>query len=105
MLRTLSLALGLTVLIGPCVALAQYTSGVEHVGERGTSFLASPFFAAFDPAPQTPRPPIYRYPVTPPPGRCRWERQLFAPNGAPLLDQSGRPVREYIIAPCQRPPY
>ncbi|MGD9950000.1 MAG: hypothetical protein AB7U29_16205 [Desulfobulbus sp.] len=105
MLRKISLAFGLSVLINPCVTLGQYTSGVEHVDNRGAAFLASPFFAAFDPAPQTPRPPIYRYPIPPPPGKCRWERQLLAPNGTPLLDQSGQPVREYITGPCGRPPY
>jgi len=98
-------ALCLGILISPTLVHAHYTSGVEHLDERGAAFLASPFFAAFDPTRRTPPPMIYRYPVTPPQGKCRWERQLFAPNGMPLLDASGQPVREYIVAPCERPSY
>lgn len=105
MLHTFSLALGLVVLITPCSVLAQYTSGVEHVGERSVSFLASPFFAAFDPTTQRGQSVTTRSPTTPSPGMCRWERLILTPNGSPVLDQSGQPLREYMIAPCDRPPH
>ena len=105
MTRIFFAALGLSMLISPSPVCAHYTSGVEHVDSRGAAFLASPFFAAFDPTRRTAPPLIYRYPVSPPQGKCRWERQLIGPNGMPLRDATGQPVREYIIAPCERPPY
>jgi len=105
MLRPFFVTLGLSILISPALVQAHYTSGVEHVDKRGAAFLASPFFAAFDPSQRTPSPLIYRYPITPPQGKCRWERQLIGPDGMPLRDTAGQPVREYIIAPCERPPY
>ena len=92
------------VLTAPLAAQA-YTSGVEHVGEDTASFLASPFAAAFDPAPQMARPPVYSTPVHTPPGQCRWERQILDRYGRPVLDQRGQPLREYTIGPCWRPPY
>jgi hypothetical protein len=83
-----------------------YTSGVEHLGERTADFLASPFVAAFDPAPavETLWPPITLYPPPVPPGMCRWERQVLDSYGRPLLDQNGHPLREYTIGPCDVPP-
>lgn len=130
------IALAATVVLTAPIAVLAYTSGVEHVGEDTASFLASPFaaafdpaplaprppmrphaggntasflsspfVAAFDPAPRVPRPPVYQYPVEPPPGMCRWERQILDHYGRPLLDPSGRPLREYTIGPCWRPPY
>ena len=135
MILALHLAAVLAVPLAPTASLA-YTSGVEHIGEDGASFLASPFAAAFDPAPQVPRPPmhpqggdnaaaflaspfaaafdptprmarppVYGYPVQPPPGQCRWERQILDRYGRPVLDQHGQPLREYTVGPCWRPPY
>ena len=133
----LVLHLAVSVVLTAPIAPLAYTSGVEHLGEDTTSFLASPFAAAFDPAPQVPRPPmrphggdnnatsflaspfaaafdpapqearppVYTYPVQPPPGQCRWERQILDRSGRPVLDQHGQPLREYTIGPCWRPPY
>lgn len=105
MLKKTILVLTLAALPISLTAEAHYTSGVEHVDERAASFLSSPFMAAFDPAPQRPRPPIYSYPIEPPPGMCRWERQILDRYGRPVLDQYGQPMREYTIGPCWRPPY
>lgn len=133
---TLALYLAAVIILTAPIAAQAYTSGVEHVGEDTTSFLASPFaaafdpthqgtrppmhpqagedtasflsssfVAAFDPAPQVPRPPVYQYPVQPPPGMCRWERQVLDRSGRPVIDPAGRPLREYTIGPCWRPPY
>ena len=104
MLKQTMLALGLIVAatpLAPSAGLAHYTSGVEHLGERTASFLASPFVAAFDPAPQSYQPPV----AAVPPGMCRWERQVLDAYGRPMVDQSGQPRREFTIAPCQHPPY
>lgn len=60
-------------------------------------FLASPFAAAFDPMPATPRQPL-------PPGMCRWERYLLGPDGRVLLDAFGRPLKEVTVGPCLAPP-
>lgn len=76
-----------------------------HGGDNAASFLASPFVAAFDPAPQLAHPTVYSSPVQPPPGQCRWERQILDRAGRPVLDQHGQPLREYTIGPCWRPPY
>jgi len=85
-------------------AWSQYSSGVEHVGERTASFLASPFVAAFDPAPLAPR--LQVDPSGPlPPGMCRWERFVLDSSGRPILDQYGRPLKEYAIGSCLAPPY
>ena len=131
-----TLHLTATIALAAPITVLAYTSGVEHVGEdtasflaspfaaafdpapqavrppmhpyggdNAASFLASPFVAAFDPAPQVPRPPVYQYPVQPPPGMCRWERQVLDRSGRPVLDPAGRPLREYTIGPCWRPPY
>ena len=89
----------------PSTALSQYTSGIEPVGERTASFLASPFVAAFDPAPLAYPPPVYVSPPQAPPGMCRWERIVLDNNGRPVLDQSGKPLKEYAIGSCQHPPY
>ncbi|ADW18655.1 hypothetical protein Despr_2517 [Desulfobulbus propionicus DSM 2032] len=90
----------------PAAAYGPYSSGVEHVGERTASFLASPFVAAFDPSPGAARHgrPIYLSPPPVPPGMCRWERQVLDQFGRPVLDQYGQPLREYTIAPCLTPP-
>lgn len=85
-------------------AWGQYTSGVEHVGERTASFLASPFMAAFDPAPVLYRPPLAPYPTDLPPGMCRWERFILDSSGRPLFDPNGNPRKEYTIGPCTHPP-
>lgn len=131
-----ALHLAVSVVLTAPLAAQAYTSGVEHVGEdtasflaspfaaafdpapqvvrppmhpqggnNGAAFLASPFVAAFDPAPQMARPPVYSTPVQPPPGQCRWERQILDRYGRPVLDQRGQPLREYTIGPCWRPPY
>lgn len=108
MLKQTMLTLGLIVAatpMAPSAGLAHYTSGVEHLGERTASFLASPFVAAFDPAPQSYQPPVAAVPPQVPPGMCRWERQVLDAYGRPMLDQYGHPLREFTIAPCQRPPY
>jgi len=85
-------------------ALGHYSSGVEFVGERTASFLASPFVAAFDPAPLAPR--LQVDPSGPlPPGMCRWERFVLDSSGRPILDQYGRPLKEYAIGSCLAPPY
>ena len=44
----------------PSTALSYSASGVELVGERTAAFLASPFAAAFDPAPLAYPPPRMR---------------------------------------------
>jgi hypothetical protein len=79
-------------------AWGHYTSGVEHVGERTASFFASPFVAAFDPAPLAPYPPDL------PPGMCRWQRFILDSNGRPLFDPSGNPLKESTVGPCTKPP-
>jgi len=85
-------------------AWSQYSSGVEHVGERTASFLASPFVAAFDPAPLTPRFSTSASVPAVPPGMCRWERTVLDNSGRPVLDHFGRPVKEYAIGSCLTPP-
>lgn len=81
-------------------------SGGQSVGSNLGEFLASPFVAAFDPAPVEPR---LRFdsatsaPV-PPPGLCRWERTVLDGFGRPILDRYGRPVKEYAIGSCVAPP-
>jgi hypothetical protein len=89
--------------IGP-TAWAEYSSGVEHMDERTASFLASPFVAAFDPVPLEPRLQVDAPVPPPPPGMCRWERTVFDGHGRPVLDRSGRPVKEYAIGSCVTPP-
>lgn len=88
----------------PSTASCHYSSGVEQVGERTSSFLASPFVAAFDPAPLVPR--LQAGPFMPevPPGMCRWERTVLDSNGRPVLDRYGRPLTEYTIGSCLYPP-
>lgn len=100
------LALALLATVGwSTMAWGHYTSGVEHVGERTASFLASPFVAAFDPAPVMVRPPLAApYPPDLPPGICRWERFILDSSGRPLFDPSGNPLKEYTIGPCTQPP-
>ncbi|WP_319586668.1 hypothetical protein [uncultured Desulfobulbus sp.] len=108
MVKATMLVLAFSVMVmssSPSPALAHYTSGIEPVGERTASFLASPFVAAFDPAPLTYPPPVYVSPPLPPPGLCRWERIVLDNNGRPVLDQTGKPVKEYAIGSCQQPPY
>ena len=105
MLKKTLCALALAALALPLTAEAQDPNRVNPVDNRLSSFFASPFLAAFDPAPQRPRPPIYSYPIEPPPGLCRWERQILDRHGRPVLDPNGRPMREYTIGPCWRPPY
>jgi hypothetical protein len=96
----------MVVLLWCSTALPHYSSGVEPVGERTASFLASPFIAAFDPAPLTYSPPLYLDAPQVPPGKCRWERSVLDSNGRPVLDQYGKPLKEYMIGPCrQNPPY
>lgn len=85
-------------------AWGHYTSGVEHVGERTASFLASPFVAAFDPAPVLYRQPLAPYPTDLPPGMCRWERFILDSSGRPLFDPNGNPLKEYTVGPCTQPP-
>jgi hypothetical protein len=99
-------AFSLTVMsLSPSTALAHYTSGIEPVGERTASFLASPFVAAFDPAPLVYPPPVSVSRPQPPPGLCRWERSVLDNNGRPVLDRYGQPLKEYAIGSCQHPPY
>ena len=106
MLKKTLCALTLAALaILPLTAWARDTSGGAYADNRLSSFLASPFIAAFDPAPQRPRPPIYSSPIEPPPGMCRWERQILDRHGRPVFDRHGQPLREYTIGPCWRPPY
>jgi hypothetical protein len=89
----------------PSTALSQYTSGVEPIGERAASFLASPFVAAFDPAPLAYPPPVDVPPPQAPAGLCRWERAVLDNSGRPVLDQYGKPLKEYAIGSCRHPPY
>lgn len=105
MLKQLKQALAMVALTLPLALPASADRGTERVGDQTASFLASPFMAAFDPAPQRPRPPIYSYPIEPPPGMCRWERQILDRSGRPVLDRDGQPMREYTIGPCWRPPF
>jgi len=104
---TIAFTLGIMVLLLWCsTALPHYSSGVEGVGERTASFLASPFIAAFDPAPLTYRPPVYLDASPVPPGKCRWERSVLDSSGRPVHDQYAKPLKEYMIGPChQQPPY
>jgi len=78
------------------------------------TFIAA---AALPPAPPPPAPPVvyvqpqqsqtqvYTYPPYVPPGMCRWERFMLDGYGRMVLDQYGRPVKEYTIGSCQYPPY
>lgn len=91
----------LTMVMGS-TAWSHYSSGVEHVGEQTASFLASPFVAAFDPAPMAPR--FSASVPAVPPGMCRWERTMLDNSGRPVLDRYGRPVKEYAIGSCLTPP-
>jgi hypothetical protein len=108
MLKVTMLVFAFSVMVmssSPSTALSQYTSGIEPVGWRTASFLASPFVAAFDPAPLMYPPPVYVSPPQPPLGMCRWERIVLDYNGRPVLDQSGKPLKEYAIGSCRQPPY
>jgi len=96
-------SLMMTLLL-PSTASCQYSSGLEHVGERTTSFLASPFVAAFDPAPLIPRLQAGLFMPEVPPGMCRWERAVRDSKGRPVLDRYGRPLKEYAIGSCLFPP-
>ena len=89
----------------PSTALSYSASGVELVGERTAAFLASPFAAAFDPAPLAYPPPLHAYARQPSSGMCRWERFVLDNNGKPVLDQDGKPLKEYVIGSCQYPAY
>lgn len=94
----------MTALVLPSTAWCHYGSGVEYVGERPASFLASPFVAAFDPAPLVPRLQAGPFMPAMPPGMCRWERTVLDSNGRPVLDRYGRPLKEYAIGSCLYPP-
>ena len=91
-------------LVLPSTASCQYSSGVEHVGERTASFLASPFVAAFDLAPFVPRLQAGPFMPAVPPGMCRWERTVLDSSGRPVLDRDGRPLTEYTTGSCLYPP-
>jgi len=91
-------------LVVSSTALGHYSSGVESVGERTASFLASPFVAAFDPAPMVEPSPVAMEPPQAPPGMCRWERTVLDNRGRPVRDPYGRPLKEYAIGSCQSPP-
>jgi hypothetical protein len=86
------------------LCLAHSSSGIEPVGKRTASFLASPFVAAFDPAPLAYPPPVVMFPPQPPPGMCRWERNVLDDDGRIILDQFGIPLKEYAIGSCRYPP-
>ena len=108
MVKATMLGLAFSVMVmssSPSTALSQYTSGIEPVGWRTASFLASPFVAAFDPAPLAYPPPVYVSLPLPPPGLCRWELSVLDNNGRPVLDRSGKPLKEYAIGSCRQPPY
>lgn len=102
-LRPLAVTLLLTMPMG-ATAWSHYSSGVEHMDERTSSFLASPFVAAFDPAPAVPRFATSAIAPAVPPGMCRWERTVLDNSGRPVLDRYGRPVKEYAIGSCLTPP-
>lgn len=90
--------------LSPSTAVSSYTRGADQMGERLASFLASPFVAAFDPAPLVSRPLGYLDESQVPPGMCRWERYVLDRNGKPVLDQYGKPQKEYAISSCLYPP-
>ncbi|MDR2550662.1 MAG: hypothetical protein LBD10_10740 [Desulfobulbus sp.] len=72
-------------------------------GNPLSSFLSSPFVAAFDPAPLVPRLPAPAAPQAPP-GMCRWERAVLDGAGRPIFDRYGRPIKEYTVGSCVSPP-
>ncbi|WP_310599184.1 hypothetical protein [Desulfobulbus sp.] len=82
---------------------AYYSDQDGRGGNPLSSFLSSPFVAAFDPAPLVPRLPAPAAPQAPP-GMCRWERTVLDGAGRPVLDRYGRPIKEYAIGSCVSPP-
>ena len=51
-----------------------------------------------------PKTRIYTYPPVVPPGMCRWERYILDNYGRMVIDQYGKPVKEYTLGSCQYPP-
>ena len=105
--RTTFVGMGAVLLLAVAASSGAQTGGVEYpVRSNLGEFLASPFVAAFDPAPIEPRlrfDPVDSVPVVPP-GLCRWERTVLDGFGRPILDRFGRPVKEYAIGSCVAPP-
>ncbi len=64
-----------------------------------------PVVYAYGPPPPVYRPPVYAYAPSVPRGMCRWERYVLDGYGRTVLDNDGRPVKEYTLGSCQQPPY
>ncbi|MCL2457481.1 MAG: hypothetical protein FWF31_01250 [Desulfobulbus sp.] len=103
MMQGVSLALAL---LAPATGWSYtgYAYGQDGRGDNPlSSFLSSPFVAAFDPAPLAPRLSAPASPQTTP-SMCRWERTVLDSAGRPMLDRFGRPIKEYVLGSCVSPP-